>query len=263
MELLKGAVLVLGIIFGGHHIVKASGTCIPHLSEKTSDKMILAIEQLNPEILSGNKNPEQLYIDLKTEEAGWVRHTGYIDYNSHKLSEVQKQRILANYKIKDNRLETDYDFALFYMNQVRLLYVRVSNFIYSRILSASLGSVVTPRNNEYAKHIINSFFGHELTSVEMTTERFKETMKSAPWLMFPWSDAVAIFTAWEAQPVKGPRELDQFSYQIKGQYEGKIAPEHLELIFQSLRARDATKAICCKSGIGCQNCPLNRRFLLP
>lgn len=260
MEFLKKLLLLSALVIVASN-AWAGKTCAPFLAEKSSDKLISAIELLNPEILSGSKSPEQLYIDLKTEEAGWIKSNGYIDYN-RKLSEEQKQRILDHYKVNKETLVSDYDFSLFYMNQVRLLYIRVSNFVYQRILSASLGSVVTPRINEYAKSVINSFFVYDLNSVELTPERFKETMKNAPWLMFPWNEATAIFTAWESQPVKGPRELDRFMYDMKEQYAGKIKPEHLDKILQSLRTRDAVKEVCCKTGLGCQNCPLNRRFLL-
>lgn len=256
---------VLRTLLGGVFLIffmqySLASTCTPHLAEKSSDKLIQEIEKLNPELLSGSKNPEQIYVELKLEEAGWIKSNGYIDY-SRPLSGVQKQRILDHYKVNKEQLQTDYDYSLFYMNQLRLLYIRTSKLVYDRILSAAAGSVVKPAFRNYIKHIINSYFVHDLTSVELTAERFQSTMKESPWLFFPWLETIKILEAWEAQPLKGPRELDQFAFDIKAQYEGKLTVEQIDKIIHSLRARDAEKAICCKSGIGCQNCPLNRRFL--
>lgn len=259
MEFLKTSLIFFILLFSAH--AGWASTCAPHLANASNDKLLVEVDKLNPEIIkSESKSPEQIYIDLKTEESAWYKNT-YLDHNK-KVTPEQKQRILDHYKLDLTRLETEYDFSLFYVNQLRLLYVRASNFIYERILSASLGSVVSPKTKGYAKHIINSFFNYELTSVEMQTELFNKTMKDAPWLFFPWQEMVKITTAWEAQPAKGPRELDIFIHDLKIEYEGKMDPAQLSKITDSLRARDAIKPICCKSGIGCQNCPLNRRFLL-
>lgn len=241
-------------------VVWAHGTCAPHLEEKNSDKIVVDVERLNPFLLSEKTTPEQLYIDLKNEEALWYRDS-YVRHEKS-IDAQQKQRILENYSLDLSRMQNEFDFTMFYLNQLRVLYVRASNQIYERILSASLGSVVTPKIKGYAKYIVNSFFSHELTSVEMRSEHFQKVMKQAPWLFFPWLEMEKITTAWEAKPVKGPRELDAFIFEMKQQFEGKFTPEQWDRIASSLRARDSIKPLCCKSGIGCQNCPLNRRFLL-
>lgn len=255
------------IVFGGAFITNlACGTmvkpkvCSGHLKYEITEKLSVDVNKLNNKISPNPQSPEQLYIDLKNEEAGWLKR-GYLDYSKKPLSQEIKTNILENHKVQVDRFKEDRDYALFYLNQIRFLYIRASKQIYERIISASVGSILEPKYKSYIKEIITTFFSYELTSVELSAESFAKTMEQKPWLMFPWYKALDVIKAWETQQQKGPREFDRFMAEIKQNPPNGLTRQHIEIIEKGIRNRERQNEVCCKSTPGCSNCPLNRKYL--
>lgn len=261
MGILK-VVIVLGVTFITNLSYGSAGpgVCSGHLKYEITEKLLGEVNKLNSKISPNPNSPEQLYMDLKAEEAGWLKR-GYLDY-SKPLSQEIKNNILQNHKVQADRFKEDRDYALFYLNQIRFLYIRASKQIYERIISASVGSILELKYKSYVKEIITTFFSHELTSVELSSEAFAKTMLQKPWLMFPWYKALDVIKAWEAQPQKGPREFDRFMAELKQNSPKGLTREHIEVIEKAIRSRERQNEVCCKSVPGCSNCPLNRKYLL-
>lgn len=216
------------------------------------------VKKLNRRIIS-DKNPpkslEALYLLLKAEEGRWLTQVRSYDFKKE-VPESLKSEILSNYKkIDPEKLKTNDDFYLFYLNQVRFLYFQAAKKIYEKWLFENQLEPQSGKESQLLRVFYESFFSSELESISLKEKDVQATFESQPWKNFDLPEVQRLVSEWSRQEDQGVRNLMSFMAEAA---EGRFNLSKEELSYVERTLMKSKKEICCKTS--CRNCILNRHF---
>lgn len=173
------------------------------------------------------------------------------------------QRHLVEHFGKDFSLENKNGEALtrFYLNSLRLSYIRVARKIRNQWLDSVAGKNgrVTRR---FAISLWNSLlFPKSLEAHELSPQQAKEILSNQPWTKFPWQKGLKLMELWSQQDQDQEYSRRGFYKWVELQSDHGLSDVEIGQMVKALdRLSLADASPCCVSEPGCEMCPLNRRW---